>query len=109
MKKYLLLITTCLLTLAQGAWAQEPVSYVNRTWDGSKVVERIRRDRRALRLRDRRAVLIVRIKTSPGFLIDQPAVPDHCQLRAGKSVSMGKRVERVSLLPMLVTTRKMRA
>ena len=39
MKKYLLLITTCLLTLAQGAWAQEPVSYVNRTWDGSKVVE----------------------------------------------------------------------
>lgn len=39
MKKYLLLITTCLLTLAQGAWAQEPVSYVNRTWNGSKVVE----------------------------------------------------------------------
>ncbi len=39
MKKYLLLITTCLLTLAQGAWAQKPVSYVNRTWDGSKVVE----------------------------------------------------------------------
>ena len=39
MRKYLLLITTCLLTLAQGAWAQEPVSYVNRTWDGSKVVE----------------------------------------------------------------------
>ena len=34
-----MLITTCLLTLAQGAWAQEPVSYVNRTWNGSKVVE----------------------------------------------------------------------
>ena len=26
MRKYLLLITTCLLTLAQGAWAQDPVS-----------------------------------------------------------------------------------
>ena len=39
MKKYLLLITTCLLTLAQGAWAQEAVSYLDRTWNGSAIVE----------------------------------------------------------------------
>ena len=54
--------------------------------DGRQVIESIRRDRRALALRDRCAVLIIGIEAPPRVLIYQPAMPDHRKLRACKSV-----------------------
>ena len=40
MKKKLFLLTVALLcTVVQGAWANDPIKYIERSWDGSKVVE----------------------------------------------------------------------